>query len=160
GVGQAWGHRFVVGPSWAWVMVFYVVLILAVVARVQSVRLAGRKRYGVLMALPWWLLLAWVIPGWLISSILASSPVSAEADFLAVGDGLAVLIQSPGDHVSIYDSGRLGDPSVGRRIVAPALWARGVGRIDSLFLSHADQDHYNGVLDLLDRFPIGVVYVT
>jgi beta-lactamase superfamily II metal-dependent hydrolase/alpha-beta hydrolase superfamily lysophospholipase len=160
GVGQAWGHRFVVGPAWVWVLVFYVVLMLAVIARVQSVRLAGRKRYGIFMALPWWMLLAWVIPGWLVSTSLTTAAATAEVEFLAVGHGLAVLIRTPGGHVSLYDSGRLGDPSVGRRIVAPALWARGIGRIDSLFLSHADQDHYNGVLDLLDRFPIGVVHVT
>ena len=35
-----------------------------------------------------------------------------------------------------------------------------MGRIDAVFLSHADQDHYDGLLDLLDRFPIGVVRIT
>ena len=38
--------------------------------------------------------------------------------------------------------------------VAPALWNRGVGRIDAVFLSHADHDHYDGLPDLLDRFSI------
>ena len=37
------------------------------------------------------------------------------------------------------------------------LWARGVSRIDTVFLSHADQDHYDGLPDLLDRFPINEV---
>ena len=32
--------------------------------------------------------------------------------------------------------------------------SRGVSRIDTVFLSHADQDHYDGLPDLLDRFPI------
>ena len=27
GSGQPWGHRFVVGPAWGWVLVFYVVLV-------------------------------------------------------------------------------------------------------------------------------------
>src|SRR5262249_7944991 len=51
-------------------------------------------------------------------------------------------------------AGRMGDPRVGRRLVAPALWARGVSRLDAVVLSHADMDHYNGLPDLLDRFPI------
>ena len=42
GVEQPWGHRFVVGPSWGWVLVFYIILILAVVARVQRARLGSR----------------------------------------------------------------------------------------------------------------------
>ena len=80
-----------------------------------------------------------------------------EAEFLAVGHGLAVLIHTPDGQTLLYDCGRLGDPTVGRRIIAPALWARGVSRIDTVFLSHADQDHYDGLPDLLDRFPIGEV---
>jgi competence protein ComEC len=160
GVGQPWGHRFVVGPAWCWVLVFYVVLVLAVAARVQTVHLARFKRHRLLLALPWWLLLVWVILGWLFSASLASRVATAEAEFLSVGHGLAVLIRTPDGRALLYDCGRLGDPSVGRRIIAPALWARGVGRIDAVFLSHADQDHYDGVPDLLDRFPIGVVHVT
>ena len=86
-------------------------------------------------------------------------PRTLEAEFLAVGHGLAVLIQTPDGQTLLYDCGRLGDPTVGRRIIAPALWARGVARIDTVFLSHADQDHYNGLTDLLDRFPIGTVRI-
>jgi len=54
----------------------------------------------------------------------------------------------------------MGDPTVGRRLIAPVLWARGVTRIDTIFLSHADSDHYDGLADLLDRFPIGAVRIT
>ena len=38
----------------------------------------------------------------------------------------------PDGKTVVYDCGRLGDPSVGRRIIAPALWARGVSRIDTV----------------------------
>ena len=160
GVDQRWGHRFVVGPAWGWVLVFYVLLGLAVLAWTQRGELgwlsAGRSR----RALPWWLVIAWVAPGWLFSGILNPRAATTEAEFLAVGHGLAVLLRTPDGRACLYDCGRLGDPSVGRRIVAPALWARGVSRIDAVFLSHADQDHYDGLIDLLDRFPIGVVRIT
>ena len=42
-----------------------------------------------------------------------------EAEFLAVGHGLAVLIHTPDGQTLLYDCGRLGDPTVGRRIIAP-----------------------------------------
>ncbi len=106
----------------------------------------------------WWLLAAWVVPAWYLSDI-PSKITPPEAEFLAVGHGLAVIIQTPGGQTFLYDCGSLGDPSIGRRIIAPALWSRGVSRIDTVILSHADQDHYDGLSDLLDRFAIGAVRV-
>lgn len=45
-------------------------------------------------------------------------------------------------------------------MVAPYLWHRGISRIDELFLSHADTDHFNGVAELLARFPVGRITLT
>jgi competence protein ComEC len=160
GVDERWGHRFVVGPAWGWVLVFYVLLVLAVLVRTQNLRLGRLPSPRLLRAAPWWLLAAWALPGWLFSAALTSRSPIPEVEFLSVGHGLAVLIRAENGRAVLYDCGRLGDPSVGRRIVAPALWERGVGRIDAVFLSHADQDHYDGLVDLLDRFPIGVVRIT
>jgi competence protein ComEC len=158
GVGQPWGHRFVVGPSWAWALVFYALLgavTLVVGAAKQAPAQARRGRF--IFQAPWWLLAAWVVPGWLLTG--PAAPRTLESELLAVGHGLAVVIQTPGGRAFLYDCGRMGDPSVGRRIVAPALWARGVSRIDTVLLSHADHDHYDGLPDLLDRFAIGQVRV-
>jgi competence protein ComEC len=154
GVAQPWGHRFVVGPPWGSVLVFYAILALAALAATAAVRrskpaVTGRAWH----ACVWWLLAAWFVPGWLLYGMRAQD-ATLEVEFLAVGHGLAVLLQTPDGQTHLYDCGRLGDPTVGRRIIAPALWARGVSRIDTVFLSHADQDHYDGLPDLLDRFPI------
>jgi competence protein ComEC len=105
------------------------------------------------------LVAASIVPGWLFSNGMVASERGLEAEFLAVGHGLAVIIQTPDGRTVLYDCGRLGDPSVGRRIIAPALWSRGVSRIDTVILSHADSDHYGGLTDLLDRFRIGTVRV-
>ena len=157
GVAQPLGHRFVVGPTWGWVLVFYAILALATLAATKTARLPGPDRSGWFNRNGvWWLLAAWIVPGWLLAGVVAGD-ATLEAEFLAVGHGLAVLIHTPDGQTLLYDCGRLGDPTVGRRIIAPALWARGVSRIDTVFLSHADQDHYDGLPDLLDRFPIGEV---
>jgi competence protein ComEC len=157
GVAQPLGHRFVVGPTWLWVMVFYVLLALAALAAAKTARQAGPRstrrfaRHGA-----WWLLLGWIVPGWWLGGMAAGN-ATLETEFLAVGHGLAVMIRTPDGQNLLYDCGRLGDPTVGRRIIAPALWARGVSYIDTVFLSHADQDHFDGLPDLLDRFSIGEV---
>ena len=148
GASRSWGHWFVPGPSWAWVLVLYALLALATAA--------GVGRWP-LRRLAWGLLAGWVGLG-LLLPWLPSRPREPAVEFLAVGHGLAIVIETA-DATILYDCGRMHDPSVGRRIVAPALWSRGVDRLDAVILSHADADHYNGLPDLLDRFPIGEVLV-
>jgi competence protein ComEC len=60
----------------------------------------------------------------------------------------------------LYDAGAIAGPDVTRRQIAPFLWHRGVRRLDEVFLSHADLDHFNGLPDLLSRFSIGQVTLT
>jgi competence protein ComEC len=69
------------------------------------------------------------------------------------------VLQLPDGQAILYDCGRMGDPHVGRRIIAPALWSHGLTRLDSVYLSHADLDHYNALPDLLDRFQIGELVI-
>src|SRR5262249_46161402 len=40
------------------------------------------------------------------------------------------------------------------------LWSRRIHRIDEVFISHADLDHFNGLPDLLDRFRVGRISFT
>jgi competence protein ComEC len=70
------------------------------------------------------------------------------------------VLETPDGRVLLYDAGSMAGPDAVRRIVAPFLWDRGIGRIDELFLSHADLDHFNGLVELLRRFPIGQVTMT
>jgi competence protein ComEC len=156
GVAQPWGHRFTAGPSCDWVLVFYGLLGFAAFFETAARR---SSRVGRLAHLgPWWLLSAWTVWG-LILATIPTRPVTPEAELLAVGHGLATIIRTSDGQTLLYDCGRMGDPSVGRRIIAPALWAYGISRLDTVVLSHADQDHYNGLPDLLDRFPIGTVRI-
>jgi competence protein ComEC len=80
--------------------------------------------------------------------------------FLSVGHGGCTVIETPDGRVLLYDAGTMAGPDAVKRVIAPYLWQRGVRRIDELFLSHADLDHYNGVAQLLRRFPVGQVTMT
>jgi competence protein ComEC len=159
GVAQPLGHRFVVGPTWRWVLIFYVFLaVAALTARKITQDLGSTPLFRFDRVILWGFVAAWIVPGWWLADVFVANSTLA-AEFLAVGHGLAVFIHLPDGHTLLYDCGRLGDPTVGRRIVAPALWARGVGRIDTVYLSHADQDHYDGLPDLIDRFQIREVRI-
>ncbi len=76
-----------------------------------------------------------------------------------IGQGLAVLLQGRG-HTVVYDTGpsyRNGG-SAADRILIPFLKNLGVTDIDVLVVSHSDDDHAGGAIDVLKAFDIGAVY--
>jgi competence protein ComEC len=151
GARPGWGHWFGPGPGERWGVAFYAILGLATVASLNGWRPAIRR--GAWRALAICLAIMVVLP-W-----FPGVPGRPEVEVLAVGHGLAVVVRSGDGRTLLYDSGRMGDPHVGRRLIAPALWERRVTRLDAVILSHADSDHYNGLPDLLERFSIGEVLI-
>ncbi len=101
----------------------------------------------------------WVLFG-LVVGLQPRTSDEARVTFLAVGHGGCVVIETPDGRVLLYDTGTTAGPDAMRRVVAPFLWGRGIGRIDEVFLSHADLDHFNGLPELLRRFPVGRVTMT
>ena len=83
---------------------------------------------------------------------------------LDVGQGDATVIALPGGRTMLVDSGGLTPLStgpdgeeapafdVGERVVAPALRALGVRRIDSMVITHGDPDHLGGATGVLRHF--------
>jgi len=99
---------------------------------------------------------------WPHSDGVAAKPVEPKltCTFVAVGHGIACLIELPDGKSILYDAGRLGSPMGAVRPVSDVLWSRGITHLDAVVISHADLDHYNAIPELLDRFSIGVIYVS
>ncbi len=134
-------------PSPFWLIGFYVIV-------------AGM----VLLPSPWpkrclVALVVWVLLG-LVVSYRPHTSDETRFTFLAVGHGGCVVIETSDGRVILYDAGTTSGPDAVRRVVAPYLWSRGIQRIDEVFLSHADLDHFNGLPELMKRFPIGRITMT
>lgn len=71
---------------------------------------------------------------------------------LAVGDGSALVVQSEGE-AALWDAGSWRQ-DVGRKLIPDACQAMGATRVDTVFITHANIDHYMGVIDVLK--PLGV----
>jgi competence protein ComEC len=85
------------------------------------------------------------------------TPAEFRVTFLDVGQGDASLVETPDREVILIDGGRDGSDA-GRRVIAPYLWAKGIGSIDYVILSHPHSDHYGGLLHILDHFDTGEVW--
>lgn len=67
-----------------------------------------------------------------------------EAVFLDVGQGLSVFVATR-HHTLLYDTGPAWPSfSTGEALVAPYLMSRGVANLDTLMVSHTDNDHAGG----------------
>jgi competence protein ComEC len=142
-------HRYVGPvPEW-WLWGFYVGLISVLLLRTLQWRWRQVASAGV----------AWLCIG-LIAAAARPTPKELRVTFLAVGHGGCTVIETPDGRTLLYDAGTLAGPEVTQRQIAPYLWERGIRRIDEVFLSHADLDHFNGLPALAERFSIGQVTCT
>jgi competence protein ComEC len=85
----------------------------------------------------------------------APGPGEVRFTLLDVGQGLAAVVRTS-RHTLVYDTGPR-FPSgfnTGSAVVLPYLRSQGIGRIDTLVVSHADQDHAGGLAGLKGRIPI------
>src|SRR5439155_1201426 len=135
-------------PAW-WLWFFYAGLLALLTLK----SLQRRWRWLALAGL------AWLCVG-LLSGAVGFPRDELRCTFLAVGHGGCTVLETPDGRTLLYDAGALGGPNVTRRQIAPYLWHRGIRRIDEVFFSHADLDHFNGMLALLERFAIGQVTMT
>jgi competence protein ComEC len=77
---------------------------------------------------------------------------------LDVGQGLAVVVQTQ-HHILVFDSGpKFSDNfNTGTAIVLPFLQSQGINHIDSLIISHGDNDHIGGALPLIEAMPVNTI---
>nr|WP_246058610.1 DNA internalization-related competence protein ComEC/Rec2 [Luteibacter pinisoli] len=78
---------------------------------------------------------------------------------LDVGQGLAVLVRTR-SHTLVYDAGPdyAGGHDAGAGIVLPAVTALGIAPVDTLVVSHGDNDHAGGAASVQRRYPGAVVW--
>ena len=71
--------------------------------------------------------------------------------FLDVGQGDGICMELPDGRVYLMDGGSSDVSKVGNYRLVPFLKAKGIRKIDAVFLSHGDADHINGIAELLEE---------
>ncbi|MGD9127841.1 MAG: DNA internalization-related competence protein ComEC/Rec2, partial [Planctomycetia bacterium] len=141
-------HFWVAGPCDWWLLGFYLLLGMGLFLPRQL----GFPRW------PRFAPIAWIGIGLFIAA-MASPPKELRATFIAVGHGSSTLIQTTSGENILCDCGCFASGRDGADTISRVLWDRGVRRLDGVFLSHADADHYNALPGLLERFHVKTVYI-
>ncbi|MFJ7971265.1 DNA internalization-related competence protein ComEC/Rec2 [Psychrobacillus sp. NPDC096389] len=98
---------------------------------------------------------------------------STKITFLNVGQGDCIVIEMPyRKEVIMIDTGgllrfeqdawKMGNEvyEVGRQIVVPFLKGKGITKIDTLVITHADADHMEGAEEILQEMRVGEIHIT
>lgn len=146
-------HFWVAGPSLVGIVLFYAVVFLPLWVS------ACRRHCGIVFSIAWLALLAtW--PRLLGLAAIQGETKGLVATFVSLGHGTCVVLEMPGGEVVAYDAGAMNNARGAADTISRFLWSRGIRRIDSLLLSHADIDHYNAVPRLLERFSVRGIVAT
>ncbi|MGC4031285.1 MAG: ComEC/Rec2 family competence protein [Tepidisphaeraceae bacterium] len=134
-------------PLWI-VAVFYVSMAVAVYStRSASIKLLSRLTF--LLALT-----ALLVLPYRTTVAQQRSPDELRVTLLAVGAGQCAVLEPPGGRTTLIDAGSLSLADPVRRCIGPYLRNRGITDIDSVFITHADTDHYGAVGDLVDAYAV------
>ena len=69
---------------------------------------------------------------------------------LDIGQGDCISVQLPKGQNFLIDSGSSNKKNIARYQILPYLKNQGIGVIDAILISHTDNDHISGVIELLD----------
>jgi len=77
--------------------------------------------------------------------------------FIDVGQGDSILVEFPKGKKMLIDGGGFHEDrfDVGKNVIAPFLWKKKIGKIDTLVLTHPDPDHLKGLIFIASQFSIG-----
>lgn len=99
----------------------------------------------------------------LLSPLVFAQPTPLRDDetilsVLDVGQGLAVVVEA-GDKVLLYDTGPAFKSgfNTGEAVIVPYLYERGIKEIDTLVVSHNDNDHAGGLQGVLDNMSVATL---
>ena len=71
--------------------------------------------------------------------------------FLDVGQGDGIVIVNENGNCYMMDGGSTSKNKVGQYQIIPFLKSRGIIRLEAVFLSHPDEDHVNGVVEMIEQ---------
>ena len=143
--GTEW---FVAAPTLPMMALFYLLGWALMTGRPTDATplLRGAMLTGLLCIVVWWL--------WSPRSF--SRDGQLRVTFLDVGQGDSSVIELPAGEVILVDGGAIYERfDMGRSVVAPFLWNRGIRKIDHVIGTHPQLDHVGGLAWILAHMHVG-----
>jgi len=147
-------------PGWIWVA-----YAAGLIALTVSIRL---RRFGMFLASASAVL---VLQATVAAADLPEKPPeNTRITFLDVGQGDSILLEFPDGRRMLIDGGGVTAArflglrndstfSIGENVVSPFLWSKGLRKLDVILLTHAHNDHIDGLLNVIENFRVGELWL-
>jgi len=128
-------------PEWWQILVYYLLLFGIILYKTNEKRFS---KYGQIPVLFQWqiLLVAFMI-------LCRKSVYDTRIHFLDVGQGDCIVIVNDNGKAYMIDGGSTSKSDVGKYQIEPFLKSQGICEIEAVFVTHPDEDHINGIEELL-----------
>ena len=91
-----------------------------------------------------------IILGLSIGLLTENFDRGSRVTFLDVGQGDGIVVET-GQGAYLFDCGSTSRKNIGEYVLKPYLKSRGIRSLRGVFVSHPDEDHMNGVIELLEN---------
>lgn len=168
GATADWGISMLAIDGLTWASTYY----WQVLEHLRNLPLHGLPMFSAEVLLAWGLLVCLILAGARTSIILIATPVIycivvfvptpliPGVWLVDSGQGQSLIV-SDDKHAIVIDTGPAlsAEFSIASMVLTPLLRNVGAQRIEYLVLSHSDNDHAGGAVDLLERFDVGAILV-
>lgn len=158
------GHMQILGrPDWWQILCYYMVLaviFLYIWRRGRTLEEQYCHREGQTQLAEGRLRVAGIVaPALCVLLLLPVPDRSFHMTMLDVGQGDCIFIHTPDGENILLDGGSTSVNEVGKYRILPFLKSKGIRRIDYMIMTHSDEDHMNGLKEILETSGNGGVAV-
>jgi competence protein ComEC len=139
-------------PSLAIIIMFYIIIVLCGYQVYHKQKIPNRYKYAVIFVI---ICFIWQHP--FIQKQYNKEQLALH--MLNVSHGLCIVAQLSTSEIICYDVGSMYNFHVAKTDVIPFLRYHGINTIDKLFISHANIDHYVGLIELCDTINVLNIYL-
>lgn len=90
--------------------------------------------------------------------ILFRPSVDLKISMIDIGQGDCLVLSTRGEHIMI-DGGSTDRKEVGKYSIIPYLKYEGIGSLDKVIITHEDEDHISGILEIMDDMEKGGIRI-
>lgn len=147
-------------PDMRWLAGYYMIMAVFLLAAYSREETSAIGRYCKKkcrkIKIYWKFLLAGVGIAYALQFAVFCLPASLTVCMLDVGQGDGIYIRTPSRHHVLIDGGSSSRQKVGTYVLKNSTKFYGAGKLDYVFVSHSDSDHYSGIIELLEDDTVSI----